>query len=538
MALLSKCVYLLIIQFVSLLNLATAIKLEDIIIENGIDEETTLTDDDFAKAPEEEYNLTLLGIQIKPDPTMGNMTEGDIVLPSFKGFIDYRNSRLERSAVRQFYRRWPNGEIPYAISSRYGPYSRSVIAKAMRKFHDISCVRFVPRVHNQHSDYLYIMPHDGCYSLVGRAGGRQLLSLEADCIQSGTIIHELMHAVGFFHEQSRPDRDEYIEIMWQNVMRGAEDQFDKQSLRHLDILSEPYDYSSIMHYGPYAFSGNGRRTIIALKPGAGEMGQRESLSKIDIRKINKLYSCSRKSKPKIIIDENSIEDIAEVTRPVVPLKPTAECSDKSWRCIIWSLSIFDYCSNSKKIANDLCPKSCGTCSDQLINKPKAPTATPAPPPPPPKTTKSEIETIILDLSSEVPADTAQIRYTTVTTSNNAIVTTGKPIGLSTGNLELTTTTCRDLDYSCPILVRITDCDDFFPHYSMKTICPFSCGFCSNNNNDNNDNNNNRNNNNNRTPKKPTKKCEDRGSYITCKLALFFNECDEKVNLCAKTCGAC
>ncbi|VDO23249.1 unnamed protein product [Brugia timori] len=268
------------------------------------------------------------------------------------------------------------------------------------------------------------------------------------------------------------------------------------------------------------------------------MGQRESLSKIDIRKINKLYSCSRKSKPKIIIDENSIEDIAEVTRPVVPLKPTAECSDKSWRCIIWSLSIFDYCSNSKKIANDLCPKSCGTCSDQLINKPKAPTATPAPPPPPPKTTKSEIETIILDLSSEVPADTAQIRYTTVTTSNNAIVTTGKPIGLSTGNLELTTTTCRDLDYSCPILVRITDCDDFFPHYSMKTICPFSCGFCSNNNNDNNDNNNNRNNNNNRTPKKPTKKCEDRGSYITCKLALFFNECDEKVNLCAKTCGAC
>ncbi|KAK6102140.1 hypothetical protein QQG55_7300 [Brugia pahangi] len=116
MALLSKCVYLLIIQFVSLLNLATAIKLEDIIIENGIDEETTLTDDDFAKAPEEEYNLTLLGIQIKSDPTMGNMTEGDIVLPSFKGFIDYRNSRLERSAVRQFYRRWPN--YYFRISSR------------------------------------------------------------------------------------------------------------------------------------------------------------------------------------------------------------------------------------------------------------------------------------------------------------------------------------------------------------------------------------------------------------------------------------
>lgn len=41
---------------------------------------------------------------MKSDPTMGNMTEGDIVLPNFKGFTDYRNSRLERSAVRQFYR--------------------------------------------------------------------------------------------------------------------------------------------------------------------------------------------------------------------------------------------------------------------------------------------------------------------------------------------------------------------------------------------------------------------------------------------------
>ncbi|EFO13341.1 hypothetical protein LOAG_15188 [Loa loa] len=107
--------------------------------------------------------------------------------------------------------------------------------------------------------------------------------------------------------------------MWQNVMRGAEDQFDKHSLKHLDFLNEPYDYSSIMHYGPYAFSGNGRRTIIALKPGADKMGQRTSLSEIDVRKINKLYSCSRKTSPKII-NEISIGDNADVTRPVVPLK--------------------------------------------------------------------------------------------------------------------------------------------------------------------------------------------------------------------------
>lgn len=48
-------------------------------------------------------------------------------------------------------------------------------------------------------------------------------------------------------------------------MSGADDQFEKYGLNVLDHLDEPYDYSSIMHYGPYAFSDNGKRTIVARK---------------------------------------------------------------------------------------------------------------------------------------------------------------------------------------------------------------------------------------------------------------------------------
>ncbi|KAM3723036.1 Zinc metalloproteinase nas-4 [Dirofilaria immitis] len=538
MAISSKFSYLLILLFGLLVNLAMPskldIKLEDIINEKAVEEETTLTAEDFEKTIDEEFNLTLLGIQMKPDPTMGNMTEGDIVLPNFKAFADYRNNRTERSAARHIYRRWPNAEIPYALSSRYGAYSRSVIAKAMKKFHDISCVRFVPRVYNQHDDYIYIFPHDGCYSFVGRSGGRQPVSLEANCIQSGTIIHELMHVVGFFHEQSRPDRDEYIEIMWQNVIRGSENQFDKQSLRYLDPLNESYDYSSIMHYGPYAFSGNGRRTIIALKPGAGKMGQRESLTEIDIRKINKLYHCQQKS-----TQENSIEDNVEITKSIVPLKPINECTDKSWRCVIWSISLFDYCS-SETIANELCPKSCGTCFAQLENKAITATTTTTTTTTTITTTtktKSKTESIISSLPSEFSINTnmnfGRMRHLTTTVTPITMI----PISVITAKA----TTCHDLDYSCPILVRIIGCDDFFSHHSMKTICPFTCGFCSNNSNNNNNENNNindDNNSNNKTPKKLAKVCEDRGNYLICKLALFFNECDEKANLCAKTCNAC
>ena len=95
----------------------------------------------------------------------------------------------------------------------------------MDEYHRKTCIKFVPRnasrrriVKNKHKelltrldrDYVHIWPDDGCYSLVGRSSGRQSLSLTVDCLKEGIIEHELMHAVGFFHEQSRSDRDNYV----------------------------------------------------------------------------------------------------------------------------------------------------------------------------------------------------------------------------------------------------------------------------------------------------------------------------------------
>ncbi|VDM54620.1 unnamed protein product [Angiostrongylus costaricensis] len=204
------------------------------------------------------------GIKVKDDPTIGSKMEGDIAIENLKKFID-DNNKLGRNAIRQAYRKWPNREIPYTLSSQYGSYARSVIAKAMQEYHDKTCVRFVPRDPARHVDYIFIHPDDGCYSLVGKTGGRQPVSLDSGCIQVGTIVHELMHTVGFFHEQSRKDRDDYIEIVWRNVQNGADDQFEKYNFNVIDHLNEQYDYSSIMHYGPYAFSGSGRKTILPRK---------------------------------------------------------------------------------------------------------------------------------------------------------------------------------------------------------------------------------------------------------------------------------
>ncbi|PIO76054.1 astacin [Teladorsagia circumcincta] len=184
---------------------------------------------------------------------------------------------------------------------------RSKIAEAIEEYRKKTCIDFSPKSAAD-QDYIHIVPDDGCYSLVGRIGGKQPVSLGDGCIQKGIIIHELMHAVGFFHEQSRADRDDHVVINWNNVESGLQglqslilsntllrnvlvaDQFDKYSLSMVNHLETEYDYGSVMHYAPTAFSKNGKPTIEPRKKGV-EIGQRLGFSDLDLYKINKLYNC-------------------------------------------------------------------------------------------------------------------------------------------------------------------------------------------------------------------------------------------------------
>ena len=68
------------------------------------------------------------------------------------------------------------------------------------------------------------------------------------CTAVGIIMHEIGHAIGFFHEQSRPDRDDYVTIHWEHIKPSAYSNFMKYSHSTIDSLGGEYDYDSLMHY--------------------------------------------------------------------------------------------------------------------------------------------------------------------------------------------------------------------------------------------------------------------------------------------------
>ena len=128
-----------------------------------------------------------------------------------------------------------------------------------------------------------------CCSSVGRiANYVQQVSLGHGCVSLRIVVHEIGHLIGFWHEQSRPDRDKYIIIHSQNIDQGKFHNFRKYSTNDIDSLGVPYDFSSVMHYHKYAFTINGSVTISSKEKDI-PFGGAPELSPLDIKQINLLY---------------------------------------------------------------------------------------------------------------------------------------------------------------------------------------------------------------------------------------------------------
>ncbi len=181
---------------------------------------------------------------------------------------------------------WQNSTVPYVISSA-SQGDTNAIRAGMNLISSRTGVKFVQR--SNQSDYIEVIKGSGCYSSVGRRGGRQELSIGNGCAHAGIVAHEFLHALGFWHEQSRYDRDNHVRINYGNISAGKEHNFNK----HGSITTSlgGYDYRSIMHYGYKSFSKNGLPTIESLNSGvpSSQLGQRNNLTDMDAAAVSKIY---------------------------------------------------------------------------------------------------------------------------------------------------------------------------------------------------------------------------------------------------------
>jgi hypothetical protein len=262
--------------------------------------------------------------------------QGDILLPPGAG--KQRNAILKP-------KRWTNGILPYVINSTgYTQADIDMIKEGMRTIERHTCIRFPERTNEK--NYIVVVNGGGCSSHVGMLGNNwpvQYVSLNKDaCMIHRTIVHELLHAIGLHHEQSRYDRDDYLTIHKDkladpNAFEGV----------NLVIMPEtetsfygiPYNYASVMQYSAWDL-GNNRVGDIVMEPKdlsmLAVMGYSKTANETDFEKVRRLYECKGKY-------------------PVVP-PDNSPCEDEYKDCDINS----DRCKTDRSTAVG-CRKTCGYC---------------------------------------------------------------------------------------------------------------------------------------------------------------------------------
>ncbi|PAV63886.1 hypothetical protein WR25_03266 [Diploscapter pachys] len=221
------------------------------------------------------------------------------------------DKNIRRNGVVTGVKKWPNGRIPYVISNQYNERERAVLARSFQEYHRKTCIRFVPRTALDH-DYLYIGKIDGCFSDVGRAGGRQELSLDDGCMQYDTAIHE----------------------------NGFETMVAKRP-EMTTVIGSAIDFSPV-----------------------------------DVLKMNMMYQCSEaKELPGSMNSLLPKPPVAPPTLPISITAPVStggnsvsseneECRDRTNLCWRW----LDRCRSFffEKIMREFCPLSCGFCSPKQV----------------------------------------------------------------------------------------------------------------------------------------------------------------------------
>jgi hypothetical protein len=234
------------------------------------------------------------------------------------------NHYIQTASVGPF---WPQTQIAYSISDNFDFKSIIKIEQTLLTIQNLlqvdlkhKCIEFQPR--DNQTDFIVFTNDGECTSDIGYSNGINKISLTKDCLDTNSIIHQVMHILGFDHENNRLDRNEHIDINFENYLEtnnsnNKSNRFKINSLLDAESLNHsPYDYHSILHLNSNSFQKDKSIPLIKSKfnsfnnlmlINSEDRSTTNLMSPIDIIEIQNNYGCKSIKMPDILY-EHTVED--------------------------------------------------------------------------------------------------------------------------------------------------------------------------------------------------------------------------------------
>jgi len=207
---------------------------------------------------------------------------GDVIIGEVDDHFEHKKGQTET-----FYpRAWNDSKIAYAFAEDFK--NKELVFQVLKYLEKETPLSFIG-LEEEEDAVVFVNGDEHCYSYLGKVGGHQPVFLAPNC-GFQEILHEVMHVLGFIHEHSRTDRDEYVNINWENIQDNFELQFEKVPQELMEpILDTKFDFKSIMLYQPHFFAKE--KGLVTLESRSSQKIEptQKGLSKGDLEKIRLVY---------------------------------------------------------------------------------------------------------------------------------------------------------------------------------------------------------------------------------------------------------